>query len=176
MFRILRPQYPLPRIPVDFVKEFTMPNRAGRLMLVVAFGALLAACGGGQKETGFPGVGESPTPTTTATATSTATRTTGGGGGSRVEVVDSSFKPKEITVAVGAKVTWFQTGALPHTVTADDDSFNSSPDCSFSDQSKCLTTGKTFSFTFAKAGTFPYYCELHGNKGGFGMAGTVIVK
>jgi plastocyanin len=149
-----------------------MVHRTGRFTLVAVFGLLLAACGGGAKETGFPGIGESPSPSPTASPTATRTP----GGGSRVEVVDSNFKPREISVAVGTKVTWFQTGTLQHDVTAEDGSFDSHPDCSVGDPSKCMNAGDEFAHTFSKPGTIPYYCTLHGAKGGAGMAGTIIVK
>src|SRR5680860_908681 len=37
-----------------------------------------------------------------------------------IEVVDFAFEPAELTVPVGATVTWTNTGERPHTVTADD--------------------------------------------------------
>jgi plastocyanin len=38
-------------------------------------------------------------------------------------------------------------------------------------KSKVLDTGDRFSFTFAKAGQFGYFCSLHPH-----MTGTIIVK
>ncbi|MDQ2996215.1 MAG: LPXTG cell wall anchor domain-containing protein, partial [Chloroflexota bacterium] len=38
-----------------------------------------------------------------------------------------------------------------------------------------LDKGATFSQTFAKAGTFAYFCKYHGSKGGVSMAGSVAV-
>jgi plastocyanin len=73
--------------------------------------------------------------------------------------------PNKITVSVGATVTWTSTGQKPHTVTADDGSFDSGT----------LNNGGSFSQTFAEAGTFPYFCQFHGGKGGEAMAGTIIV-
>ena len=31
-------------------------------------------------------------------------------------------------------------------------------------------------FAFNETGTFPYYCRFHGDNGGVGMAGTIIVQ
>ena len=42
--------------------------------------------------------------------------------------------------------------------------------------SKDVKAGQQFSFTFTQSGTFPYYCEYHGDKGGVDMAGTVVVR
>jgi plastocyanin len=36
-------------------------------------------------------------------------------------------------------------------------------------------TGTSAEFTFAEAGTFPFYCELHGSAAGLGMAGVIYV-
>jgi LPXTG-motif cell wall-anchored protein len=83
-----------------------------------------------------------------------------------VSVKDFQFDPKEITINVGDTITWKNDGANPHTVTADDGSFDSGN----------LDAGGSFSHTFDKAGTIPYYCKLHGAKGGPGMAGTITVS
>jgi plastocyanin len=86
--------------------------------------------------------------------------------GPTVTVVDSAYQPREVEVSPGTTVVWQQEGELPHTVTADDDSFDSGT----------MGQGDTFSRTFPQAGTFPYYCEFHGAPGGQGMAGVVIVS
>lgn len=86
--------------------------------------------------------------------------------GYTVEVIDSRFQPGEITVPVGATVTWIHQAQLSHTVTADEGLFDSGT----------LRAGDTFSFTFEEAGEYPYYCKFHGNEGGSGMSGTVIVE
>lgn len=82
-----------------------------------------------------------------------------------VSVGDNSFNAKKLTIPVGATVTWKNDGKRPHTVTADDGSFVSGN----------MDAGATFSQTFTKPGTYPYYCEYHGAAGGTGMAGTIIV-
>ena len=85
----------------------------------------------------------------------------GAGGGTPAKIIDFGFDPASITVKVGESVTWTNTGAAPHTVTADDNSFDS----------KSLAGGATFTQTFAKAGTFAYHCAIHP-----GMKGTVTVS
>jgi len=82
-----------------------------------------------------------------------------------VAVVDSAFEPEEMTVPVGTTVVWEHEGSLPHTVTSDDDIFDSGS----------MSSGDTFEYTFEEAGTFPYYCEFHGGPGGSGMAGVITV-
>jgi plastocyanin len=77
-----------------------------------------------------------------------------------VSIVDFAFQPPSIEVATGGTVTWTNTGQAPHTVTADDGSFDSGT----------LSPGATFSQTFATAGTFTYHCNIHPQ-----MTATVIV-
>ena len=86
--------------------------------------------------------------------------------GPTVTVVDSAYQPREVEVSPGTTVVWQQEGELPHTVTADDGSFDSGT----------MGQGDTYSRTFPQAGTFPYYCEFHGAPGGQGMAGVVTVS
>lgn len=86
-------------------------------------------------------------------------------GAASVAIGDNTFTPKEISIPVGGTVVWTHSGQRPHTVTADDNAFNSDR----------LESGGTFKQTFDKAGTYPYYCEFHGGPGGGGMAGVVKV-
>jgi plastocyanin len=84
----------------------------------------------------------------------------------KVVIGDNTFTQKSLTVPVGAKVVWSHEGQKPHTVTADDDAF----------ATDILKTGDSFEHIFSAAGTFLYYCELHGGPGGVGMAAQVLVK
>ena len=81
------------------------------------------------------------------------------------DVVDSTYIEKEISVPVGTTITWIADATLPHTVTSDDDLFNSGT----------MGDGDTFSFTFTEPGTYAYYCRFHGGPGGRGMAGVITV-
>jgi plastocyanin len=97
--------------------------------------------------------------------------------GGSVNIVDKTFDPPTITVGQGETVTWTVTKAIgePHTVTSGKSSdadkgslFDSSK--SDPDLSKLKEVGGTFSFTFATAGTYDYFCTIHA-----GMTGQVIV-
>ena len=68
-----------------------------------------------------------------------------------VSIVDFAFQPASVELATGGTVTWTNTGQAPHTVTADDGSFDSGT----------LSPGATFSQTFGTAGTFTYACAFH---------------
>jgi plastocyanin len=82
-----------------------------------------------------------------------------------VEITAAGYQPRELTVTAGSTVVWTQNDDLPHTVTADDGSFNSGT----------LDMGDTFSQTFNEPGEYPYYCEFHGGPAGSGMSGVIIV-
>jgi plastocyanin len=75
------------------------------------------------------------------------------------------FSPRSLTIDAGDTVTFISSGGF-HNVVADDNSFTSgSPADTFS-----------FTHTFATAGTFSYYCSIHGGPGGVGMSGTIKVN
>lgn len=71
-----------------------------------------------------------------------------------------SFRPQTLTVAVGTTVTWTNRDDIPHTVVSDDGVF----------KSKARDTDEKFSYTFDKAGTYPYHCSIHPK-----MTGQVVV-
>ena len=78
-----------------------------------------------------------------------------------VKIDNFSFGPASVTVAVGTTVTWTNRDDIPHTVVSDDKVF----------KSKVLDTDEKFSYTFSKAGTFPYFCSVHPK-----MTGKVVVQ
>lgn len=77
-----------------------------------------------------------------------------------------TFNPQSVAIQRGTTVVWINQEPEVHTVTADDGKFASGD----------LDRGGLFSVAFQEAGTFPYYCIYHGDKGGVDMAGTVIVE
>lgn len=78
-----------------------------------------------------------------------------------VKIDNFVFGPQTVTVPVGTTVTWTNHDDIPHTVVSTDGVF----------KSKVRDTDETFSYTFTKPGTYPYYCSVHPK-----MTGTVIVK
>ena len=78
-----------------------------------------------------------------------------------VKIDNFSFGPAELTVPVGATVTWTNRDDIPHTVVHPDKLF----------KSKVLDTDETFSFTFTSAGSYSYFCSIHPK-----MTGKVVVK
>lgn len=89
-----------------------------------------------------------------------------------VDVRDNSFAPGTVEIVEGDTVRWVQSGTGQHSVTADDDSFDSHPNC----PPVCMQDGDDFERTFEDAGTFRYYCKLHGGEDGAGMSGRVVVS
>ena len=77
-----------------------------------------------------------------------------------------SFIPSQLTIPVGTTVNWVNDEQAKHTVSADDGSFDSG------DQELSVR----YTFTFTEPGTYRYFCRYHGDVGGVGMAGTVIVE
>lgn len=131
--------------------------------------------------TGGAGVGGNVTVgngTVGANATMSGSATSTGTGApapdeASVSIEDDQFVNATVTIAVGGTVTWTHNGSNPHTVTADDDSFDSSPNCGTNPLpfvSDCLEDGDTFEWTFPEAGAYSYRCKVHG-----GMTGTVTV-
>lgn len=80
-----------------------------------------------------------------------------------VKIDNFSFGPVTLTVPVGTTVTWTNRDDIPHTVVSTDDQKTF--------KSKVLDTDEKFSFTFGKAGTYPYFCSIHPK-----MTGKVIVQ
>lgn len=118
----------------------------GAALLALVLGVVLAACGGG------------------STSSSSDGGTAGGGGatsGTDVTITGFAFSPATLSVAVGDTVTWTNEDSAPHTVTADDGTFDSGN----------LATGETFTQTFDTAGTYDYHCTVHPS-----MTATIVVK
>ena len=92
-----------------------------------------------------------------------------------VSIADDEFDPPEIIVQRGDTVVWVHRGVRPHGVRSTDGSFDSNPGCSFQSGDACMRSGERYSRTFDQAGTFAYYCPVHGSANGIGMTGQVTV-
>ena len=99
-----------------------------------------------------------------------------GGGGRSVSIEHRQFVPKELTVSVGDEVTWtHRDGEQVHSVTADDGSFDSNPDCSAGNPKACMSDHDTFKHTFGAEGRYPYFSKPWGGPGGQGASGAIVV-
>ena len=92
-----------------------------------------------------------PTPSATPTPTPTPSPAAPTTAGVEAEVLDFSFAPPNISIPVGSTVTWRNAGEAPHTVTAEDGSFDS----------EMIAAGGSWARTFEAAGTFTYLCNFH---------------
>ncbi|HEY8283631.1 MAG TPA: cupredoxin family copper-binding protein [Chloroflexota bacterium] len=70
----------------------------------------------------------------------------------KVTIQNFAFSPAVLKVALGTTVTWTNQDSVAHTVTSDTNAWA---------DSGSLATGKTFSVTFNKAGSFAYHCAIH---------------
>jgi amicyanin len=78
-----------------------------------------------------------------------------------VTIDNFTFTAPELTVAAGTTVKWVNHDDIPHNVVDKNKAF----------RSKALDTDDSYSFTFASAGTYDYFCGLHPH-----MQGKIIVK
>lgn len=61
------------------------------------------------------------------------------------------FQPEVLTVAAGDTVVWVNKDVVPHTATSDAAGFDS----------KYIQAGRSWTYTAASKGEFPYLCTLH---------------
>ncbi|HEX4550115.1 plastocyanin/azurin family copper-binding protein [Pseudomonas sp.] len=78
----------------------------------------------------------------------------------KIDIKEFMFGPKDLTVAVGTKVTWVNDDQIPHTVAETHKVFRSA----------ALDTHDSFSWVFDTPGEFEYFCALHPQ-----MIGRIVV-
>jgi len=87
-----------------------------------------------------------------------------------IRVLDNSFSPRNVTIALGDSVTWRWDGNMSHSVTQ-----GTTPNAS-QDPIRLFDSGEqtsgTFGFRFTNAGTVPYFCRPHFSAD---MKGTITV-
>jgi plastocyanin len=129
--------------------------------------------------TGVPSAdmaGVTPSPTPTPTPTGMVTTVTVGPNGT------TSYSPSSVTIHAGDTVHWvWVSSGISHTVTSGSGGTADGQFCSnggtasvaaCATASYAATVGNTYDHTFSTAGTFPYFCEVHGAI----MSGTVVVQ
>ncbi|MBI4362938.1 MAG: nitrite reductase, copper-containing [Euryarchaeota archaeon] len=132
------------------------------LLAVVALAVLLSGC-----SSRAPPVSPAAPAASSQAAPATAMSTE-----ITIEMKNIQFSQKEVTIPVGATVTWVNTDPVEHDVTSDDTGGEL--------KSPLLKTGEKFTHTFAKTGTYKYHCTPHSSKnaetGEFaGMTGVIRV-
>lgn len=64
---------------------------------------------------------------------------------------NGAFSDRYLFILLGTTVTWINNDNMPHTVTADNESFDSGD----------IQPGASFSYTFTALGQFSYHCRYH---------------
>ena len=77
-----------------------------------------------------------------------------------VNIGDNFFDPPDAAIEPGSTITWTNNGDEPHTVTADDGSFDSG----------VLNPGDSYTVAFDGQGTLTYHCAIHSE-----MRGSVTI-
>ena len=78
-----------------------------------------------------------------------------------IRVDNFTFAPDTLTIPVNSTVTWINKDDIPHVIASSDGVF----------KSRALDTDQQYTYTFTKAGTYPYYCSIHPK-----MVGKVVVQ
>jgi plastocyanin/peptidoglycan hydrolase-like protein with peptidoglycan-binding domain len=121
---------------------------------------------GGHESSSVVQVSGGTSSSNTNTGTAGTLGTQNNPGESQITMTADSFSPSTLTISSGTKVTWINTDSKNHTVTADNASY----------QSGTLAPGEKYSLTFTIKGEYNYFCSLHGQAGGVGMSGRIIVQ
>lgn len=86
-----------------------------------------------------------------------------GNNGNIIYMKNSVFSSASLQVSPGAEVIWVNDDVMVHTVTADDNRFNSGD----------IAVGDTFRYRFDVVGTYAYHCSYHSNMKGVIIAGGI---
>jgi plastocyanin len=135
-------------------------NGLRNVNLIFAGMRLLIPCGYGNAATPYP----MPTLSSTPGATPPST------GQTTIAIQNFAFNPATVTVHVGATVAWRNDDSAPHTSTSGACPGGACTPNGMWD-SGTLNPGQSFSRVFNTAGTYTYYCKIHGAS----MQGTVMV-
>jgi plastocyanin len=88
-----------------------------------------------------------------------------------VHMYDNRFEFTEVRIPVGGTVTWQGAGRNPHNAVSSDGSWSTEDEFG----SLEMLDGDAAALTYDTAGTYAFYCTIHGNADGDGMAGTLVV-
>jgi plastocyanin len=104
-----------------------------------------------------------------ATATTSAVTVPANGESMTVLAVDNSFQPDELTVAAGTEVVWENNGRNDHNIIPENEN------AAWRVDTEDFEPGASASHVFNRAGTYRYYCSIHGTIDA-GMPGVIIVE
>lgn len=137
-----------------------------RWLVLFMLVSALAGCTDAEPEPASTSTTDSSTPTGSSTGSSSTSTTAPAPTTWNLDIADNSFPGGSIEIQVGDTVRWTHAGSNPHSVTADDGSFDSGS----ATPADWMRAGDVFEFTFDAAGSFPYHCDVHPS-----MTGTITV-
>jgi len=85
-----------------------------------------------------------------------------------IRLSDIRFQPMDILISSGTKVTWINDDEVPHYVNTDSHPAHTHV---LDLNSKALSKGDSFSYTFTKTGAYLYHCSAHAAD----MTATIVV-
>ena len=126
-------------------------------IVIIVSGVLAVACGDEATSTPAPTATPRSSPEAEA-ATSPSQPTKSAQAGKKLASDIKNVKLEDLTIEVGTTVVWTQRDNNVHTTTSGTPEnptglWDSDP----------MRKGDTFEHTFTQAGTFPYFCEIHGS-------------
>ena len=68
-----------------------------------------------------------------------------------IEISDFKFAPSNVSVPIGARVTWINRDSAPHDATANESNWKTGT----------MDKGDSITIEFAEPGTFEYHCSIH---------------
>jgi plastocyanin len=86
-----------------------------------------------------------------------------------IKISETMFKPKNVKVSSGTKVTWINDEDVEHYVNT-----YSHPAHTYypGQNSKALKRGESYSVVFSKSGAYPYHCSAHADS----MVANILVQ
>jgi plastocyanin len=115
---------------------------------LIAMLTILTASLAGASAQSMPGM---PMPTPPPSGAPTTAPSTAPSPALVVHIKDFQYGPDPAKITVGETIEFINDDESAHTVTADDHAFDSG----------YMPKGATWSYTFTKVGTIPYYCIYH---------------
>lgn len=136
------------------------------VVVVIVIGVIIAMAGGGDKNYNNTSQAKDSMSMDQNSSNSEKMKSNNSANAVEADTVTISnymYDPAAIKVKVGTTVTWTNNDSVQH---------NISPDSASADFTKgeLFGKGKTYSFTFKKAGSYTYHCDPHPY-----MHGTVVV-
>ena len=133
----------------------------GVILLLLLIGLFVVACGSSNADSSTNQA--QPTPTSTILLTPTSTPVAIAHVKIGMQGSKYVFEPATLTIKVGTEVIWTNDSNAPHTVSSDAGLFDTPNPLG-------INPSQSYAFTFTKAGTYSYYCNIHTY-----MTGKIIV-